>query len=51
MSRYGWSLWGFIQAATNEDDFDFHGWGQERFDKAVADFRNPQFEAWLKAAA
>lgn len=51
VSRYGWSLWGFIQAATNEDDFDFHGWGQERFDKAVADFRNPQFEAWLATAA
>ncbi|VXB54268.1 phosphotransferase [Aeromicrobium sp. 9AM] len=51
VSRYGWSLWGFIQAATNDDDFDFHGWGQERFDKAVADFRSPQFESWLEAAA
>lgn len=51
VSRYGWSLWGFIQAATNEDDFDFHGWGQERFDKAVADFRDPQFETWLATAA
>jgi len=51
VSRYGWSLWGFIQAATNDDEFDFHGWGQERFDKAVADFRSPQFEAWLEAAS
>jgi len=50
VSRYGWSLWGFIQAATSDDDFDFHGWGQERFDKAVADFRSPQFDAWLEAA-
>ena len=24
-SRYGWSLWGFIQAATREDEFDFYG--------------------------
>jgi thiamine kinase-like enzyme len=51
VSRYGWSLWGFIQAATNDDDFDFYGWGQERFDKAVADFRDPQFDTWLATAA
>lgn len=50
VSRYGWSLWGFIQAATNDDDFDFHGWGQDRFDKAVADFRSPQFGTWLDTA-
>jgi thiamine kinase-like enzyme len=51
VSRYGWSLWGFIQAATNSDDFDFYGWGQERFDKAVADFRSPHFDTWLATAA
>jgi thiamine kinase-like enzyme len=50
-SRYGWSLWGFIQAASSEDDFDFYGWGQERFDKAVADFQSPRFDGWLDAAA
>ena len=26
-AQYGWSLWGFIQAATSPIDFDFHGWG------------------------
>lgn len=51
VSRYGWSLWGFIQAATSEDDFDFRGWGQHRFDKAVVDFRGPHFDTWLEAAA
>ena len=51
VSRYGWSLWGFIQAATNDDDFDFYGWGQERFDKAVADFNDPRFEpGWRRAS-
>ncbi|GAA3517064.1 phosphotransferase family protein [Aeromicrobium panaciterrae] len=50
-SRYGWSLWGFIQAATRDDDFDFYGWGQERFDKAAADFRSPDFGTWLEVAA
>ena len=26
-SAYGWSLWGFIQAASSPLDFDFHSWG------------------------
>jgi thiamine kinase-like enzyme len=51
VSRYGWSLWGYIQSATSDDDFDYRGWGQDRFDKAVADFRSPEFETWLDTAA
>ncbi|MET1039309.1 MAG: phosphotransferase [Aeromicrobium sp.] len=51
VSRYGWSLWGFIQAGSSTDDFDYFGWGRERFDKAVADFRSPRFETWLATAA
>lgn len=51
VSRYGWSLWGFIQAATSDDDFDFWAWGQDRFDQAVADFRSPHFGRWLDTAA
>jgi thiamine kinase-like enzyme len=51
VSRYGWSLWGYIQAATSDQDYDFHGWGQERFEGAVADFRSPAFDRLLDAAA
>ncbi len=51
VSRYGWSLWGYIQAATSDQDFDFHGWAQDRFEKAVADFRSPGFEDLLDTAA
>ena len=51
VSRYGWSLWGYIQAATSDQDFDFHGWGQERYDAAVADFRSPEFGRLLDTAA
>lgn len=51
VSRYGWALWGFIQAATSGDDFDYFGWGQERFDKAVTDFRSAAFDALLDTAA
>ena len=43
-SQYGWSLWGFIQAASSPIDYDFHSWGMERFEKAEATFRG--VELW-----
>ncbi|MGZ5421713.1 MAG: phosphotransferase [Aeromicrobium sp.] len=49
VSQYGWSLWGFIQAATNDFDFDFYGWGLERFEGAVEEFRSPGFRRLLEA--
>ncbi len=45
--QYGWSLWGAIQAAASSLDFDFYGWGQERFDKADRDLPR----AGVRAAA
>ena len=50
-SQYGWSLWGFIQAATSPIDYDFHGWGMERFEKAEATFRGPDFRRLLDEVA
>jgi len=50
-SEYGWSLWGFIQAATSPMDFDFHAWGMERFDKAEATFRGPDLGGLLSDVA
>ncbi len=50
-SQYGWSLWGFIQAATSPIDYDFHGWGMERFEKAEATFRGPDFRSLLDEVA
>ena len=50
VSRYGWSLWGYIQAATSEQDYDFHAWGQERYEAAGEDFRSPAFGGLLDAA-
>jgi thiamine kinase-like enzyme len=47
-SQYGWSLWGFIQAATSPIDYDFHGWGMERFEKAEATFRGPELARLLE---
>jgi thiamine kinase-like enzyme len=50
-SQYGWSLWGFIQAATSPIDYDFHGWGMERFEKAEATFRGPDLTRLLEDVA
>jgi len=50
-SQYGWSLWGFIQAATSPIEYDFHSWGMERFDKAEATFRGPDLAGLLQDVA
>ena len=50
-SEYGWALWGFIQSATSPIDYDFHGWGMERFDKAEARFGGPELERLLADVA
>jgi thiamine kinase-like enzyme len=49
-SEYGWSLWGFIQAASSPLDFDFQGWGMVRYEKAAATFRGPEFTSLLEDA-
>ncbi|MCW2764847.1 MAG: Choline/ethanolamine kinase [Nocardioides sp.] len=46
-SEYGWALWGFIQAASSPMDFDFYGWGMERFEKAARTFVDPGFRGLL----
>ena len=51
VSRYGWSLWGYIQAASSDEDYDFHAWGQERYEAAVQDFTSSAFSGLLDAAA
>jgi thiamine kinase-like enzyme len=48
VSEYGWSLWGFIQAAASPIDYDFRGWGTSRYEKSVATFRGPDFTRLLE---
>jgi thiamine kinase-like enzyme len=50
-SWYGWSLWGFIQAAASPLDFDFWTWGLERYEKARTAFADPGFRRLLEEAA
>ena len=45
VSQYGWALWGFIQQAVSPLEFDFWGWGMERFEGAVEEMRAPGFAA------
>lgn len=45
--KYGWTLWGAIQAAVSPLDFDFWSWAMERFDGAVDGFAAPDFDRLL----
>ena len=47
VSRYGWTLWGAIQSATSDLNFDFWSWGMERFEAAAAGFTSPAFARLL----
>jgi thiamine kinase-like enzyme len=34
LARYGWTLWASIQDSVSDIDFDFWGWGQEKYESA-----------------
>ena len=44
MSKYGWTLWASIQDGVSTLDFDFWGWGMEKYERAVEEFDGPDFE-------
>jgi thiamine kinase-like enzyme len=50
MSKYGWTLWASIQDGVSDIDFDFWSWGMEKYERAVAEFDGPGFEALLEEA-
>jgi thiamine kinase-like enzyme len=47
MSKYGWTLWASIQDGVSDIDFDFWGWGMEKYERAVAEFDGPDFARLL----
>jgi thiamine kinase-like enzyme len=51
VARYGWTLWGAIQHASSELDFDFWSWATERFEAAAAGFTSPALSRLLTEAA
>ncbi|WP_319450071.1 MULTISPECIES: choline kinase family protein [unclassified Mycobacterium] len=48
VGMYGWALWGCIQNGSSPLDFDFWGWGIERYEAAVAEFKGPDFDRLLE---
>jgi thiamine kinase-like enzyme len=48
MSKYGWTLWASIQDGVSDIDFDFWGWGMEKYERAVAEFDGPDFGRLLQ---
>ena len=48
MSKYGWTLWASIQDGVSTIDFDFWGWGMEKYERAVAEFEGRDFERLLE---
>jgi thiamine kinase-like enzyme len=50
MSKYGWTLWGSIQAGVSELEFDFWSWAAEKYERALAEFDGPDFARLLADA-
>lgn len=48
MSDVGWGLWAAIQANISTIDFDFWGWAEERWGRAVEKMDSKEFEGWLE---
>jgi thiamine kinase-like enzyme len=46
--KYGWTLWGAIQAAVSPIDFDFWSWAMERYEGVSAGFASPGFDRLLE---
>ena len=51
MSQYGWTLWASIMDGSSTLDFDFWGWGMQKYEQALAGFDSPELEELLDAAA
>jgi thiamine kinase-like enzyme len=51
VSAYGWSLWGAIQSAASEIDYDFAGWSREHFEKAARGLTSDGYDALLREVA
>lgn len=49
MSDVGWTLWAAIQSDISAIDYDFAGWADERWARALAALAGPEFEDWLVA--
>ena len=51
MSDVGWTLWGAIQAKISAVDFDFHGYYNMRWERAVAVLDSDRLTSWMTQAS
>lgn len=51
MSDVGWTLWAAIQAQISTIEFDFWGWAEERWARAVSKIDSVDFPLWLETAS
>jgi thiamine kinase-like enzyme len=47
VGKYGWTLWGCIQNGSSAIEFDFWEWAMERYEGAVAEFKDPNLSRLL----
>ena len=50
MSDFREAMWGVVQAAISDIDFDFAAYSQEHFERVRAGFADPRFAVWLEDA-
>ena len=48
VGKYGWTLWGAIQRATSQIEFDFWSWAMERYESAATVLTSPAFARLLE---
>jgi thiamine kinase-like enzyme len=51
MSDFREAMWGVVQQAISDLDFDFKEYADKHFDRLLAATRAPEFEAWLEDAS
>ena len=50
MSDFREAMWGVVQSAISEIDFDFAAYAEEHFERVRAGFADPRFPVWLEDA-
>jgi hypothetical protein len=50
MSDYREAMWGVLQQAISELDFDFAGYAGKHFDRLLSGAADPRFRDWLELA-
>ena len=50
MSDFREAMWGVVQSAISDIDFDFAAYAEEHFESVRAGFADPRFAVWLEDA-